>query len=245
MKATAFFIGLLCVASSAYAQHHKPTLQKQSLLLVFRNRVGSNPLQLGEEYQNPFNETFSVRNFRYYISHISLEDSSGKKIVGSNDIYLIDEKDSASRFIHLSIPIAHIKKIHFIIGIDSIKNVSGVQTGLLDPAKGMFWFWNTGYVMAKLEGSSSASTIAANSFTYHIGGYKTGENTVRKIALDIPLNNQQPLSDLTIDADINKWFSHVSAIHIAQTPVCHSPGALAVQIADNYAGMFSIEAVNK
>ena len=245
MKAYLLLVGLIAVAISSIAQHHQSAAKKHSLQIVFQNKVGAKPLQLGEEYQNPFSETFTVRSFRYYISHITLEDSSGKKINSSNAIYLIDEADSASKFIHLSIPFMRIKKIHFLLGIDSIKNITGVQTGVLDPAKGMFWFWNTGYVMAKLEGNSSASTIAANSFTYHIGGYKTGENTVRKITLDIPLYNQKNLTAITICADINKWFNGTSTVHIAQTPVCHSPGALAVQIADNYAGMFQIEEMNK
>jgi hypothetical protein len=72
------------------------------------------------------------------------------------------------------------------LGVDSIRNVSGIQTGALDPLKGMFWTWNSGYVMAKLEGSSESSNSAGNRFTYHIGGFRPGMNVLKTIDLIIP-----------------------------------------------------------
>jgi hypothetical protein len=51
--------------------------------------------------------------------------------------------------------------IRFLLGVDSARNVSGIQTGALDPARGMFWTWNSGYVMAKIEGSSPSAHVPA------------------------------------------------------------------------------------
>ena len=49
---------------------------------------------------------------------------------------------------------------------------------------------------------------------------------------------------ITIEADINKWFQSTHTIKISQHPICHSPGELAMQFADNYANMFSISTTN-
>ena len=48
-------------------------------------------------------------------------------------------------------------------------------------------------------------------------------------------------SDDPIEVDLNKWFAASTEIRISQTPICHSPGALAMQFANNYVQMFSIK----
>lgn len=72
--------------------------------------------------------------------------------------------------------------ITFLIGVDSLHNVSGAQTGALDPVNDMFWTWNSGYVMAKLEGNSSSSPQMNQKFEYHIGGYSGKHNVVKKLS---------------------------------------------------------------
>ena len=51
-------------------------------------------------------------------------------------------------------PAGNYNSLSFLLGVDSMHNVSGAQTGALDPANDMFWTWNSGYVMAKMEGAS-------------------------------------------------------------------------------------------
>jgi hypothetical protein len=126
-----------------------------------------------------------------------------------------------------------------LLGVDSIKNVSGTQTGALDPLQGMFWTWNTGYIMAKLEGTSPEAATAGHRFTYHIGGFRKGMETARKISLPFHQTVAQ-VKNLHIQADINQWFMGKSILRISETPVCHSPGILAVRIADNYSRQFSL-----
>ena len=112
----------------------------------------------------------------------------------------------------------------------------------------MFWTWNTGYIFAKLEGNAPVAQTAAHSFTYHIGGFKNGENAMRIIKLPLQKSNdqqnihQQQISQINIHikVDINAWFNGKESIQIATNPICHSPGKLAMHFADNYAQMFSI-----
>jgi len=150
----------------------------------------------------------------------------------------VDEADSSSKKICLPSNISEIASIEFFVGVDSIKNCSGIQTGSLDPMLGMFWTWNTGYVFAKLEGASPSSSLPAHAFTYHIGGFRTGENALKTIRLAIP--GKSLPKDLQVKLDLNTWFSGAHNLLIAERPVCHSPGALALKFAANYAQMFSI-----
>lgn len=219
------------------------------LTLRFKNKAGSTDLTLNAAYTNPFGEAITITNFKYYITNISLVTTSGKEEMIPDTYYLVDEKSGSSKSISLRATNKEYKAIHFLIGVDSARNVSGVQTGALDPANAMFWTWNTGYIQAKLEGNSPVSTEPLSAVEYHIGGFKTGENTVRPIGLALPTNlilNTIAPSEVIINADAMKWFNGAHDIKITDAAYCTTPGNLAVSIADNYATMFSVaEVINR
>ncbi len=217
------------------------TKQQHKFTIHFNHKIGLKELKLmDEKYINDFGEGMIIAKFKYYISNIVLTGDGGKTAAIAASPWLIDEADSSSKSIHISSPFTNITSIQFQVGIDSIKNVSGVQTGSLDPLKGMFWTWNTGYIFAKLEGYSDTAKVPGHYFTYDIGGFKKGENAARKITLQLPVSRIANPASINIDADISKWFLSKYEILISRTPICHSPGALAMQIADNYSDMFSI-----
>lgn len=229
MKKTIIFISLFFwLLFSATAQ------KKQLLTIRFDNRFNTEKLQPEQTCYLNGTDTLVINRFKYYISHIQLTHSTGKTIVPDNQYYLIDIADEKSAVIQLSVPEGSYTGIQFLLGVDSIRNVSGVQTGALDPLHGMFWTWNSGYIMVKLEGTASSSMIAGKQFTYHIGGFRKHHNTTRLIQLQSPAFTD----DVIIIADAAQW---LNGINIAKEPVFHSPGALAVRFADNYSKMFSIQ----
>lgn len=207
----------------------------QQMVLHFQNHFGNERL-VPEQSYSLNGDTLTINRFKYYVSHFELTNEQGKKIILPVQYYLIDAADSVSGNIVLNIPIGQYRSIHFLLGVDSLRNVSGVQSGALDPLHGMFWTWNSGYIMAKLEGTATSSQIAGKQFTYHIGGFKGSNNTARSITL--PLNTAD--NKISIIADTKKWFEGPNPLIISKEPVCHSPGTLAVSIANNYANMFSI-----
>ena len=211
---------------------------QNTITINFIHAVGTDTLQLDQEYTNPHAETFSIINLKYYIHNLRFV-SGNKTVTLPDTYYLIDERKPDSKQLTVDLPPGNYTAFHFTLGVDSIKNVSGVQTGALDPVFGMFWTWNSGYIMAKFEGKSPVSTAPFTNFTYHIGGFKKDESVIKDISLPLAAgikNNQ-----LTIRADVNKWFSGVNAITIKQTPYCMNPGTLATTIATNYAAMFSVD----
>ncbi|MEP7318393.1 MAG: MbnP family protein [Panacibacter sp.] len=213
------------------------------LIINFKSMAGDKLLQQDSVYTNAFGESFSVSTFKYYISNIVLLDaSSGEKQFYKDQYFLIDEADSATKQIELTTTLNSISSLQFLLGVDSLKNVSGVQTGNLDPAKGMFWIWNSGYVMAKLEGNSPVAKTPQHAFSYHVGGYKKNEQTAKHIELALPqkLLLENAATQVTIQANVMAWFNAVNEIKITTSSFCHEPGTLAVKLADNYSKMFSV-----
>ncbi len=218
-------------------------IAQSNLTIEFKHVVGKQPLILFDSlYTNNFNEPFVVNKLKYYISNITIYNNQIKTV--KNGYYLVDASNINTHFINLNTSTKHIDAIEFTIGVDSLKNTEGVQTGALDPMNGMFWTWNSGYIFAKLEGQSDSSKAASNYFTYHIGGYKKNESALQTIYLKI---NQSITNTrkIIIDVDVLKWFDGATPLRIAETQICHQPGKLAQQIAKNYASMFSIAALEE
>lgn len=234
------YIALLPLTGFQLTEKEQPPVRK--LRLVFHHQLGKELLETGKTVRNILGDSISIERFKYYVSHISLTNAAGKLIKLPKQYFLVDENEPSSKTISLNIPDMQISRIGFLLGVDSTRNVSGIQTGALDPMKGMFWTWNSGYIMAKLEGTAEALPTPGHRFTYHVGGFRTGMNTARAIELLLPPTNGS-VQEIHIIADINQWFKSASVIKIAETPVCHSPGALAMRLADNYQNMFSIHSI--
>lgn len=218
----------------------------QKTIIKLQHKVGEQNLQLySTTYKNIWNEPFIINKFRYYITALEIEFAEGKPSLFSEKKYhLVDEADESSKLIIINKKLIGIKAINFILGVDSIVNTTGAHTGDLDPMKSMFWTWNTGYIYAKLEGTSDSSKAQAHAFSYHIGGYKTNENAVKKISLPINHQSTNHITEIIIEADISTWFYGLHDIKISSQPICHQPGKLALSIAENYSKMFSIKSIN-
>jgi hypothetical protein len=241
MKPVTAFI-LMAVTGMFFTSPGKQVPPTQKIRLNFNHTIGGEELALGNTYKTVLGENITVQKFKYYISNFAVTDDKGKLVKLPARYFLVDEADPSSKTIQLAIPVNSIRSIRFLLGVDSIKNVSGIQTGALGPLKGMFWTWNSGYIMAKLEGSSESSTLAGHYFIYHIGGFRKTMNTARVIELAIP-QKDKPITEIDIRAEIDQWFKSKSELRIAETPVCHDPCPLAVRIADNYSTMFSINSL--
>lgn len=223
------------------------TLIHYTIQIQFKPVVGHSTLEFEKPYSNAFNEDFTVKTFRFYVTNTSLYPNGQLLPTDDNTKYrLVDHAVESSKLLSFTTPQTGFTHFVFQLGVDSTDNVSGAQTGALDPAKGMFWTWNSGYVMAKLEGASGFSTMPDGNFTYHIGGFSGVNNTVKTIRLATPSAvelSPNRTSTLVVEADIANWFKGVHDLPIAVNSFVHSPGDLAKRYADNYAGMFRITEV--
>jgi hypothetical protein len=244
-------IGLLFVTAIFSCQkelHFDKVPEKDhNLILKFRPiaTYDTATIELGKTYTNYFKEQYTPTAFKFYIHNFEVSNTdSGRVFKLANDkYYLVDFSDSTTTEIKISISPDVYNRIAFTVGVDSARNVSGAQTGALDPANGMFWTWNTGYIMAKLEGTSPKGR-----FEYHIGGFSGPDNVIKRVERLFPYPTNLEMkagkeSTIFITCDANAWFFNPWDIKIAEHPVINSPGILATQVAENYSKMFFIDSV--
>lgn len=241
-----FFLVFFCLAG--FQQNSCCAQQPGLLKISFVNTVKGKPLELDSTfYSNPFSEAYSVTKFKYYISNIALAFPDGifKEI---DSYHLVNAADPSSlSFVFTASPNTY-QSLLFTIGVDSIKNVSGAQTGPLDPLNDMFWTWNSGYVMVKIEGRSPQSMVVNNKVEYHIGGFSGTHNVLKKLRLDFPTSltldiREGKTSEIIIEADLDKCWLQSYDLKISENPVCTTPGELAKKIAGNYSKMFTIKSI--
>lgn len=240
IKKIIIVFSLVLIFDTSYAQESKSS----GVQLAFEHMVNTEVMELGKTYKNSFGEKFTPRSFKYYVSDIGFEDDSGKIHLVAAECFLVNEAEPESKRIAVNIPIGKYKKLSFILGVDSSRSVNGVQEGALDPYHGMFWTWNTGYVGAKLEGVSPSSKMPQQLFQYDIGGFRTGQNSLRTISipLDSNFNFKSDAKTLVrINVNVQNWFDGKHNLKIAQHAFVHTPGELALQYADNCATMFSLD----
>lgn len=206
-----------------------------SLQLQFNLKFKHKPLVLHKEYSTPNKDTFMLETFKCYISAIEIEYTDHSLFKERNSYHLLDIEDPKSLFLPLPKNNSkNISRILFTIGIDSLTNTSGALDGDLDPTKGMYWAWQSGYINFKIEGKSSSCTTRRNEFQYHIGGYLPPYSSSRRIELSVVKN--ETMQHIVID--LNTFFSKVL---LAQTNQIMIPGKDAIQLADYFAKSFTIE----
>src|SRR5688500_13738710 len=149
-----FLLVVVGILLSSCQKETENAAEKGTVQLQFTNMAGANPLALNTTITNAFGENLTITKYKYYISNIALTDERDLRRLLPDTYFLVDEGAAASKTFSVEVPAGTYKSISFLIGVDSTRNVSGAQTGALDPLHDMFWTWNTGYIMAKLEGTS-------------------------------------------------------------------------------------------
>ena len=201
-----------------------------SLHLNFQNE----PLVLKDKkYVTKTNDTVTITKMKFYLSNIVLELEDGTQYKESNSFHLVDAETLSSLEFYLkNVPDIKIKKIGFAVGIDSKNSISEKFDGDLDPALGMYWAWNTGYINMKLEGKSSSCTSVKKEFQFHIGGYLPKQNALQEIELKIDENQI-----INIEVELSKWLDSLS---LKETNSIMIPGEKAIAMARIYKNMFLV-----
>ncbi len=228
-----------------------PTSQTGELDVEFEHTVGTAPLVLNSRtYTTPAGDQFTVSIFKYYVSNLRLTRTDGTEYAVPESYYLVNSAASATQHLALkNVPVGDYKALTFTIGVDSARNVSGAQTGALDPSNAMFWSWNSGYIFAKLEGTSPQSQAASNALMFHIGGFKSPNNTIRTVSPAFPTGSQLLVRadhspEIHYNVDVLRMFSGPNTIRFGTLSTTMG-GASSVLIANNYAqGMFAVEHIH-
>jgi len=134
----------------------------QSAVVVHHQvKLGEVQVLLGEWQKSDSNVSVRIDKLRWYVSL----PPAGKK---GSKAWLLDLADSASLDQQMSRPVNN--RISLLFGIDSAIQVAGVGTGALDPLRGMYWTWQTGYVQWKMEGAIRVDGLESP-LELHLGGF--------------------------------------------------------------------------
>jgi len=221
-----------------------------SLTLFFEGIVGTSPLVFTTQtYTNQAGNTYNITMAKYYISNIKLTKTDNSVYTVANSYHLVDLADSLKSLVKLSgVPYGNYKAIEFMIGVDSTRNVSGAQTGALDPSLGMFWTWSSGYIMVKIEGTSPQSTASSNKIAFHIGGFSGINNVLKTVSPSFGTETANVSSTVTpvvhLTSNLEECFASPTVVNFSMLNTVMMPGTNARNIANNYVDMFSVEHIH-
>lgn len=174
-----------------------------------------------------------IESLKFYISNIQLLKDAKIVFEEKNSFHLIDAADENTWRISMQSDLQiSFDELKFGLGIDSLTNVSGVLGGDLDPTKGMYWTWQSGYINFKLEGKSQSCKTKNSEFIFHLGGYKQPFGAYQ--TLSIPVNN---INKIYLSLDLELLFR---GIDLTKTNHLMSPGLEAVQLSKILATCFKI-----
>ncbi len=235
MKKIVFLILSICFSYQSMAQ--------LTILPVF----GDKPITEETWFVTKNGDSIQLENIRFYLSNIQFEMAHKSIVSDSGKAHLIDVFEPITLTIALpKIDFKNVKTIRFNIGIDSVTNVSGALSGDLDPQKGMYWAWQSGYINMKIEGKSPQSKNRKNVFQYHIGGYLQPFYSMKSIELPVNAQNTEGVFDvgfgmsdvgIVLKVDVSKFFDNIP---IATQNSIMMPCKEAMQLADYSVKMFSI-----
>jgi len=181
-------------------------------------------------------EKMTFNTFRYYVSNVGMRAKDGSLVILPESYYIVDLSiDNGNELTLENVPAGEYTGVEIMFGVDSLKSVSGAQTGALSPAEGMFWSWNSGYIMIKAEGK--APTSITGDFVFHLGGFK-GENkvqTTKTFAFDksLVVNGSRNAEIYLIANPAKLWHG---AEKLATKSNQKAPGVVAKSMSTNFYG---------
>lgn len=232
---------LLGLTQHVYAQKSFGTIQIK-IFPVFNRQ----PIELSHQaYITPGGDTIQVNDFQFYMSHLYLKNTKSMPQTETNSYHLFQIEDSATYTISFPIAQGTYDAFGYSIGVDSLKNTQGAMSGDLDPIRGMYWAWNTGYIAAKLVGQSSSCPTLHHAFEFHIGGYLNPYHAFRSSQIQLPEIKivSGKTTTLELYADIAEWFKTPSTILLKDIHHVVLPNSEAMKLADNYLDMIKLKSI--
>lgn len=221
------------VALSVFFSAQCCLAQADGRSITFHPRFGDAMLELGKEYRSDDTVQVTIETLRFYVSNIRLK-RKGTTVCEEHDSYhLLDLADSTSLSFQLHCPYTMAADtIAFLLGIDSATNVSGALGGHLDPTKGMYWAWQSGYINFKLEGSSAVCPTKDKRFQLHLGGYMPPFAAAKEVFL--PLRDDGPMN---VYIDLKQLLTHID---LSTQRSIMSPSAEAVRLSGLASNIFTV-----
>jgi hypothetical protein len=202
--------------------HVQPMFQGKKVVLDAQMRSqGGDPLKLN--------------TLRFYLSNFVFLKNGAVVFEEKNSFHLLDLEDENTLDLKFdALEGRDFDGLRFKLGIDSLTHISGAMGGDLDPTKGMFWTWQSGYINFKLEGTFKKCPTRNHEFQFHLGGYLAPFQSVQSVQVKIPKGENLVLQlDLSPFFDQEDWVKKYSIM---------SPCKESVEASKVLANSFSVHA---
>lgn len=214
-----------------------------SLTIEVNHFADSQLLMYNTWHLNGNQDSFTVSFLKYYLSNIEIKSASNQFWKEAESYHLVQHSNGVTSTLSLNnVPIGEYDFLTFSIGVDSARNVSGAQTGALDPGNNMFWSWNSGYIFFKLEGQSPSSPVSV--YTFHVGGFQAPYSAYRTISMDVSSDKihirKGKNSVIQLKADVMRFMNYPNQLNLQFNYNISTPGHATQVAADNYKEMFSV-----
>ncbi len=215
--------------------------------LAHRWGMGADNFLLNMELIHPMTQdTMTFTTFKYYVSNIKFKKADGSWYVHPESYFLVDLSTSESEILTIpNVPVGEYTDMEYTMGVDSLRNVSGAQSGALAVANNMFWSWNSGYILVKAEGISSNST--SGSFAFHLGGFMGNNNIVTLKSVNFSGNSLTVASAKTSEVhfNVNPAKLWLTAGALATNNSIMMPGATAKIMATDFYGGIEFDHIHE
>ncbi len=203
--------------------------QTTSINITFQPRISNEFIELNTIYSLTDSSKMEITTCRFYVSNFTFY-SNNKLVSEQKGAFLIDLENPES--LQLTFPISGVDSVRFNLGIDSSTNVAGILDGDLDPIKGMYWTWNSGYINSKVEGVFTKTNGVKIPFEYHLGGYLPPYPTLQTLTFNCEK------SEKIVKLDLSQF---ISSLEIEQCNNVMIPGPKAVELSKLLTKCFKIE----
>lgn len=192
---------------------------------------GDEQLHIQDDVYNIPGTSLKIEVLKFYIAHVTVSGDCDAPSFMLDDYTLLDFfEDTAHIKIHNPCHISPATNLSFQLGVDPAIQEAGVQSGDLDPMRGMYWTWNSGYIHFKLELKDTASSRPDGQTILHIGGYQANLSTIQRVQCkNFSTDNNRLCFDIKPLLD----YCQSHGIHKVM-----SPGQEAVQLAEIIAHSF-------
>jgi len=208
---------------------------KEELNIMIEPVFNGEKLRKGYWYISKTGDSIQFKKVKFYLTDFKFELTNNTYHEINKNYCLIDVFNDETLFKSLKIPKdKKIKEVYFSLGVKGSLSESGAHSRDLDPANGMYWAWQSGYINMKIEGVSPNCPARKNKFTFHIGGFQEPYSTLRKLSFPVSHNQKK----LTLVVDIATFFDDII---LKENHSVMIPGEEASGLANTSVKMFSLK----
>lgn len=213
-------------------------------------KVGDQPLVMGQNYQNPAGNIYSVNLLRFYLSNVALvrRDGSEVKVDG---LILAEFRPGGPvqdvTVMKAEVPAGDYAGVRFSVGVPRELNHMDAanQKAPLGVGSGMYWSWNAGYIFYRFEGKFMKGSTPTP-FLIHMGGDALMQNVdlADLETYSTPVKVPAGGGSVRVTLDVAKLFSSGAGgepydLNVAKYTQVHG-GPVALQAYTNLQGAWSL-----